>query len=68
MTSFWSNLEFVKNLFWLMENRPQYKDVIEEMKRIVDDAFICFDYEKILEKVKSDKEAYERLSRSYICM
>lgn len=67
MTSFWSVLEFVKNLFWLIRHRPQYKDVIIAMTDIVNHGFICYDYDSILEMVKDDKEAYERLKESNIC-
>ena len=68
MTSYWSVLEFIKNLFWLMKNRPNYKETIAMMIDVVDHSFICYDYDRILETVKDDKEAYERLLKSNICV
>ncbi|AZI75810.1 hypothetical protein SBFV2_gp43 [Sulfolobales Beppu filamentous virus 2] len=68
MTSYWSVLEFIKNLFWLMKNRPNYTETIAMMIDVVDHAFVCYNYDKILESVKHDKEAYERLLKSNICV
>ena len=68
MTSYWSVLEFVKNLFWLMKNRPNYKETIAMMVDIVNHSFICYDYDSILQSVKNDNEAYERLLQSNICV
>lgn len=67
MTSMFSVLEFLKNFIWLLKNRPNYTETITMMASVIDHAFICYNYEEILETVKHDKEAYERLMRSNIC-
>ncbi|AXQ00117.1 hypothetical protein SFV1gp35 [Sulfolobus filamentous virus 1] len=67
MPSYWSIFQFIENLFWLIKNRKHYTETISMMIDVVNHAFICYDYDKILDSVKGDKEAYERLEKLRIC-